>query len=180
MNRDEGGKFSISYLFAGFSQNAGQNILVGLLYLLSMFVIGAVMGLVMVDSLQDLMAMSAGVEEAAANLLTTPILVGFGLSIIAISFVLMAYIFAPALVALDDLSAWQAMKLSFVGCLKNILPLTLYTLLALVLFLVNGLFMFLSSISPIMSMILFGLGFLVIFPIQIGAIYTAYRDIFYD
>ncbi|MES9930100.1 MAG: hypothetical protein ABW158_18460, partial [Candidatus Thiodiazotropha sp. 6PDIVS] len=70
--------------------------------------------------------------------------------------------------------------LSFVGCLKNILPLTLYTLLALVLFLVNGLFMFLSSISPIISMILFGLGFLVIFPIQIGAIYTAYRDIFYD
>ncbi|MES9850673.1 MAG: BPSS1780 family membrane protein [Candidatus Thiodiazotropha sp. L084R] len=178
--QDEGGKFSVSYLFAGFSQNAGQNILVGLLYLLSMLAIGAVMGLIMVDSLQDLMAMSAGVDEAAANLFTTPILVGFGLFFIAFLFVLMAYIFAPALVALDDLSALQAMKLSFVGCLKNILPLFLYLILSVLLFMLNGAFSYLSAIFPIFSMILFAIGFLVLFPIQIGAIYTAYRDIFYD
>ncbi|MET0054825.1 MAG: BPSS1780 family membrane protein, partial [Candidatus Thiodiazotropha sp. 6PLUC10] len=178
--QDEGGQFSIGYLFSGFSQNGGQNILVGLFYLLALFLVGLGMGFILVDSVQDLIALGAGAEEAAAKLLTAPILVGLGLSVIAITVVLMAYIFAPALVALDDQSAWRAMKLSFVGCLKNILPLTLYTLLALLLFLANGLFMFLSSISPILSMILFGIGFLVIFPIQIGAIYTAYRDIFYD
>jgi uncharacterized membrane protein len=111
---------------------------------------------------------------------STPVLISVVGGVIAFFILLMAYIFAPALVVLEDLSAWEAMKLSFVGCLKNLLPLTLYSILVTVLFLLNSVFLLLSPILMVVAMVLFVLGFLVLFPIQIGAIYTAYREIYYD
>lgn len=178
--QEEGGNFAISHLFAGFSQNLGQNLLVGVLYLVFAGLIVTVMMLVMFGSLDELVGLAASASMEPAMFLTTSVLLGFGLSMIAFTLLLMAYIFAPALVALDDLSAWEAMKFSFVGCWKNVLPLTLYSILVLLLFLLNGVFMLLSPILMAASVVLFVLGFLILFPIQIGALYTAYRDIYFD
>jgi uncharacterized membrane protein len=58
----------------------------------------------------------------------------------------------------------QAFKLSFLGCLKNILPFLVFGLIALVLF-------FVSAIP-------FLLGWIVVMPVLTIAVYTAYRDIF--
>ncbi|MCU7877883.1 MAG: hypothetical protein KZQ84_13970 [Candidatus Thiodiazotropha sp. (ex Lucinoma borealis)] len=104
--------------------------------------------------------------EAMAMMLFSPSLV-IGLIIASLLFIpiMMAYLFAPALVALEEMSAWEAMKLSFKACLKNILPFLLYSLVAMVLMIVGS--------------IPFGLGLLIVSPILIGAIYSAYRDIFY-
>ncbi|MCG7866592.1 MAG: hypothetical protein B6D70_06520 [gamma proteobacterium symbiont of Stewartia floridana] len=178
--QEEGESFSPSHLFAGFSHNAGQTILVGLFY---MIISGAIVITMMVSvfgSLESVFPQVGELQAAAGMAVTTPMIASFAVGMLAFLLLLMAYLFAPALAALDDLSAWQAMKMSFMGCLKNLLPLTLYSIFALLLFLLNGLFMLLSPVSVVLAGALFGLGLLILFPVQIGAIYSAYTDIYYD
>ena len=78
--------------------------------------------------------------------------------------VLMAVWFAPALVVFHGRDAVQALKESFIGCLKNILP-----------FFVYGLVMF---VFGILASIPFGLGWLVLGPVLAASVYTSYKDIF--
>lgn len=73
--------------------------------------------------------------------------------------------FAPALIALNDLTPTQAMKASFLACLKNVLPFFLYSVLMFLL-------IFLSALA-------LGLGLLITMPLSVISIYTSYRDIFY-
>lgn len=80
--------------------------------------------------------------------------------------VVMAYWFSPALIAIDGMRAWPAMKLSFKGCLRNILPFLLYG--------VAGLFLVILGSLPMF------LGLLVVLPVLTASIYAAYRDIFYN
>jgi len=68
------------------------------------------------------------------------------------------------LVVLHDRGVIESMVLSFKGCLRNILPFLVYGIIAFVLLL-------LASI-PLM------LGLLVMMPVLIASIYTAYRDIY--
>jgi hypothetical protein len=89
------------------------------------------------------------------------LLVGLGLLVP----LMMAYWFAPPLVALSGLSAIAAMKLSFIACLRNMLPFLLY-----------GLLVFLLALLAIVP---FGLGLLVLGPTLMASMYVAYRDIFY-
>lgn len=77
----------------------------------------------------------------------------------------MAMYFAPALVALERVPVMRSFALSFMGCLRNILPFLVYGLVALVLFVLGAL--------P------FLLGLLVVMPLLTIAIYTAYEDIFH-
>jgi uncharacterized membrane protein len=78
---------------------------------------------------------------------------------------MMMFWFAPSLVALNDIPALTAMKLSFLGCIKNILPFLLYGLIAFVLMLI--------------AVIPFGLGLLILSPVLIASIYAGYRDIYF-
>ena len=77
---------------------------------------------------------------------------------------IMAYWFAPALVMLHDLGVVESMKLSFVACLRNILPFLIYGIIMLLLFVIGSI--------PI------GLGLLVVIPAMLASMYTAYKDIF--
>jgi uncharacterized membrane protein len=77
----------------------------------------------------------------------------------------MAYWFAPALIAIDGMRPWQAMKLSLVGCLKNVMPLVVYGLM-------GGMLIVLGSLPML-------LGLLVVMPTLAASIYVSYRDIFY-
>jgi uncharacterized membrane protein/ribosomal protein L32 len=162
--QDEGGDFTVSHLFAGFSGNVGQLMLVAVFYFLLMMVVSVVIGGVM-------FLLSGGAEvfenpNALATMGAGSIITFVVLLFLLMIPVAMTYIFAPALVMLDDLTALQAMKYSFVGCLKNLLPLFLYTLAAMVLLFVGAL--------PFM------LGLLVVAPMLIAAIYAAYRDIYFS
>ena len=76
----------------------------------------------------------------------------------------MAMWFAPALVVFHELGAVDAMKASFAGCLKNVVPFVLYGLVGLVL--------------GIVASIPFGLGWLVLGPVAIASVYVGYRDIY--
>jgi uncharacterized membrane protein len=77
----------------------------------------------------------------------------------------MALWFAPALVVLRELPPIQALKQSFRGCLKNIVPFLVYGLVAMVL--------------TVLAAIPFGLGLLVMMPVIMASVYVAYGEIFF-
>jgi uncharacterized membrane protein/ribosomal protein L32 len=164
--QDDGEDFTVGHLFSGFSNNPGQLILVGLIYLgaMMLLVIALTAGLF---SLMGQDMMSAQNPEMMIATVTSPVfLVVVLLGLLLIIPVMMAYLFAPALVALEEMKAWEAMKLSFSACMKNILPFTLYGFLAMLL-------MFIGSV-PV------GLGLLIVLPMLIASLYASYQDIFYS
>jgi uncharacterized membrane protein len=69
-------------------------------------------------------------------------------------------------VVLRGLAPVAAIKESFVGCLKNVVPFLIYGIVLLVL--------------GIVAAIPLGLGWLVLGPVAIASIYVSYRDIYGD
>lgn len=164
-----GDGFTVSYLFAGVTRKGGPLLLVGLAYLGGVILMGLILAALFAGFLA-----SSGLEMNAdgldpsqlenAAVLQTVVLPVLVVMLLAIPLA-MAMFFAPALVALNDVPVLRAFKLSFLACLKNILPFLVFGLAAMLMVLVGAL--------P------FGLGLLVVMPILTIAVYTAYRDIFY-
>ncbi|RLJ16823.1 hypothetical protein DJ031_15225 [bacterium endosymbiont of Escarpia laminata] len=166
--QDEGDKFEIGHLFAGFSNNMGQLVLVGVIYMGGFLLLGMIVALFaggMFATMGDLEMMQN--PEAMAAMMLSPAILLLFLLVMAIAIpLMMAYWFAPALVVLDGLKAMDAMKLSIRGCLKNVLPFLVYGIVGMVLF--------------ILGAIPFGLGLLVVLPMMVASIYVSYRDIYFD
>ena len=164
--QDQGDEFTINHIFAGFSNNMGQLVLVGLIYFGALFllIIVLMIGFVGLIGMQSMSAENP--DMMLAMLLSPGFLIAVLLGFLIMIPLMMAYMFAPALVALDDMKALSAMKLSFVGSLKNLMPFTVYGLLAMLLLFVGTL--------P------FGLGLLIVFPLLTASLYSAYRDIYFD
>ena len=80
--------------------------------------------------------------------------------------VYMALWFAAPLVLFDGVAPGAALKASFSACLKNVIAFTLYAIVLVVLFIV--------------ATIPFGLGLIVVVPVALISVYTAYREIFFD
>ncbi len=160
---EEGGEISVGSLFAGFSNNGGRLILLGLSSLLAIVVIVLVTGTVFGVGGAALLGATTGRDPTTIGFATILLAV---LVILALSLpVYMALWFSPALIALDDLPLGAALKASFSGCLRNFIPFLLYGVV---------LFVFL-----ILAMIPAGLGMLVMLPVLFASVYTAYRDIYY-
>ena len=110
------------------------------------------------------MAMATGDPSAMSGIDFGAMSIGFLLMMALVIPVLMAYWFAPALVVLNDKTAIDAMKLSFKGSLRNMLPYLWYGVVAMILYFV--------------ALIPLGLGLLVLVPTMLASMYTAYRSIF--
>jgi uncharacterized membrane protein len=165
--QDEGGDFRVGHVFAGFSNNFGSLLLLGVLYLGGVFVIGAGMGLAVGGSVLAASGAENPDPAMVENLFTAPgMLVPILIGVTLITMLIMAYWFAPALVAIESVSAVTAMALSFKACLKNMLPFLVYGLAATALVILGTLPVF--------------LGLLVVLPMITASIYTGYRDIFYN
>ena len=169
-SQDQGKDFKIGHLFAGFSNQFGQLVLAGVLYLVGLiaclFAVGLVMGGVFA-MLGGMGGMEEPDPEVIAAIMSSPsmiasLLVGLAL----ITPLIMAFWFAPALIALEGVSAVHAMKQSFIGCLKNALPFLLYGIVALVLLTLGAL--------PV------GLGLLIAIPVLVASIYASFKDIYYE
>lgn len=160
LERDE--EFDIGYLIAGFKQNTSNLVMLGVLMLVAMIVI--IVAAVLIVGGAGFLAGASGDLAGFAALGMTLLLVV--LVIIAVSIpVYMAIWFAPALVILHELKPVEALKMSFFACLRNIVPFLLYGVILLVL--------------TVIAAIPFGLGLLILMPVVIASVYTAYRDIFF-
>jgi hypothetical protein len=158
-----GGQLEIGHLFAGFKEHAGNLLALGaigivasIVVLIPVFVImgaGAFVGVMRGDAM-GAVAMGGTFMLAA--------LVALALSIP----IYMALWFAPALVVLRGFAPVAALKESFLGCLKNIIPFLIYGVVMLAL----------SAVASIPLL----LGWLVLGPVLMASVYTAYRDIFGD
>jgi uncharacterized membrane protein len=155
------GELRIEHLFAGFRQNTGSLIVVGVLYMAGMLVIALVaMGVVGGSALTGgMMGGGRGVGTAAGGLMIG-MLVMLALAVPLV----MAIWFAPALVVFRNAAPIEALKQSFDACLKNLVPFLVYGVIALVASFVAAL--------PV------GLGFLVLIPVLAGSLYASYVDIF--
>jgi len=165
---EEGTGLRFEHLWAGFEKNVGSLILVGVLYLVGTVLIGVFAGIGVAVMIPAMIAQGAAPTDFSNIAALMPyILVIVLVLLIVMALMLpliMAVWFAPALVIFHDLAPMAAMKASFHGCLKNILPFLLYGLVGL------GL--------AILAVIPLGLGMLVWIPLLWTSIYTGYRDIF--
>lgn len=161
-DRDE--ELELSQLFGGFKTHLSNLVTVGGIYLIGNIVI--IFSILMLGGGSAMLgAMMQGADPesipaAAASGMAVALLLGLALLLPLI----MAYWFAPALVAFDGMKPVDAMKLSFHACLKNLAPFTVYGIIAFVL--------------TTLAMIPFGLGLLIMVPTLTATIYTSYRDIF--
>jgi uncharacterized membrane protein len=162
---DEGGELKVEHLFAGFRERFGTLLSVGLLYLAAVLVIALAAGLVTGVKLFSL-AGGGAIDPGTAASAVLSILLALLIMLALLVPVFMAIWFAPALVVLHGQGAIEALKASFAGCLRNIVP-----------FLVQGVILLVASI---VASIPFGLGWLVLGPVLVASIYTAYRDIYFS
>lgn len=157
-----GGELKVDLLFHGFSENTRQLLMIGVVNLLASAAIGVIAVLAIGSSLMSLQL------EDLGEVLSFESLVGTALIALAVLAVLvplaMATWFAPALVMLASHEAVDAMKLSFLACLRNMWPFLVYGLVLLVLFLIASIPM--------------GLGLLALGPTIVVSIYLSYRDLF--
>lgn len=169
-----GNAFTVGHLFAGFhSRNFSELIKLGLLYfVLNMVVLvlllvfmfvqfgGAeIIALIQAGDIEKLEALIEGKNaEPVLQLLSLLISLLLTLPII------MAIWFAPALVAINDVPAIDAMLLSFKACLLNVIPFLIYGVIAIILLILASIPLF--------------LGHIILIPMLTASVYISYKDIF--
>ena len=160
----------VSHLFAGFKEKSGPLVILGLLeFGISMVVMLVAAAIIFLT----VGAMFVGVLMGQSLDPGATLAPGFWLGALVLMLVIMALFipvsmavwFAPALVALDNVEPLTALKWSFFACLKNIWS-----------FLVYGLVIFGLAIVATIPL---GLGWLLLGPVIMASVYTAYREIFF-
>lgn len=158
---DGGGELELGHLFAGFRERTGTLIGVGALYLAATLVVMLVVGLIMGVGMFTMLG--GGDPQAMGAMGMTMVLAMLVMFALLLPVIMAVWLAAP-LVVFHEHGALDAMKASFSGCLKNILPFLLYGVVLMV-------FSILASL-PLL------LGWLVLGPVFAASIYTSYRDIF--
>jgi len=160
---EQGKKLDISYLFAGFRENAAALVTVGGVYLVGMLLVLAVVfssstempKLPAKPTPEDIAAMQNALKK-----MTGPILSGMALYIP----LMMLTWFAPLLIIFRKMSALPALKMSFAACLQNLGAFALYGCVMLVLWI--------AATLPML------IGLVIVLPVIFGSIYASYTDIF--
>ena len=149
------GRLEFKSLFSGFTHKFKELGLLGLIYLCITFMMGLTAAL--------LLAPFEQINNPTE--LPNALLPVFMLSVVGFSILLlMCSWFSTQLVVLHDISPLQAIRMSFKGCLKNLLPLLSFIFLFGILFFV-------------LSIITLGLGLLVLLPLYYLVYYSSYRDV---
>jgi hypothetical protein len=168
-SQKQGGEFKVNHLFAGFTRNTGQLVLLGVLYLIgNILILMLLIGFVLIapgegsELITILQSRDPQAIQGVLSIVGLVIVILVGLALYVP--LLMAYWFAPSLVVLGNVPAIKAMQLSFMGCLVNVIPFLVYGVVALVLL--------------IIAAIPFALGLLILMPMVMASIYIAFREIF--
>jgi uncharacterized membrane protein len=161
----QGRELELAHLFTGFKQNTASLITLGGVFLVSQILITQVMKMLGAGALVDLIMSGQRVEDPAI-LAQAMDGAGLGMTVgMVLLFVLMiAMQFSSALVLFKQCSPIAAMQTSARACLNNLMPLSLYGAVMMVL-------SFLATASVM-------LGWLILLPVAIATVYTAYQDLF--
>ncbi len=157
---EEGEGIRFEHLFAGFSRPLGGLLLVGLLYLLALLALIALFGIVVAVG-----AVGAIGSAGAGGAISLMVIASGLLMVLVFVPLAMAVWLAPPLVVFHEMSAFQAVRASFVVSLRNFTP-----------FLVYGLLVLLASVVASLPLLL---GWLVLLPVLHASLYACYRDLFF-
>jgi len=159
----QGESIDIKHLFAAFQMKDRRNALLALGGIMLVTVVG-----VMVLSLPFVGAgvLSSMSETPVGGMSVLPVIGAGGLLFAVTAGLLMAMMFfhAPTLIILRDMGPVEAIKTSFAGAWKNLLPFVI--------------FMIVYAGLAVIASIPFGLGFLVLLPVVLAGSYCSYKDIF--
>ncbi len=155
-------------LFDGFRQHPGNLTLVGVFYALPLILVHLLLILLAGGLLVTLLGSSLGglLSDLTNTVLTMLVDLGIALGIFLLlwGLLLLAMLFAPALIMLSGVPPLDAMRLSLAASLKNLgailgLAIMLYVLFAL-------------------ALLPFGFGILLFIPLLVGTLHAAWRDLF--
>jgi hypothetical protein len=161
-----GERLEVGHLFAGFQRHFGKLVAVGaialgvgiLVTIAMMAILGVSFGTMILTGAEPNPEDLAGMGTALLLAVLVAMAIGIPLS--------MFLWFAPPLIVLGGLDVGAALKASFIGCLKNIVP-----------YLVWGVMVVVLAIAASIPLLL---GWLVLGPVLTVSVYTAYREIFYE
>lgn len=160
---DRGEKLEYGHMFQAFKQDGKLG---------PMVTLGAVSVVLTIVAIIPMAVGMAGIMELADNpdlaqnrmaiigSLSGPIII----TATVFAILIMLMFFATPLVMLRNLAVGEALRTSFFACLRNILPLTWYSVIVTVL--------------AIVASIPLGLGLLVLAPVMMMSQYACYKDIF--
>lgn len=158
------------YIFSGFESRTAQLVSIGGMLLVGMLVVSMVTVMIGGDTLNTLITAYQKQPDSSVMLeamlapdsgLMPSMLAG----LILLFLLMLALQYAPMLVYFDQKTPIEALKLSMLGSLRNIVPLTVYSMLM-------QLFAFFVSVIP------FNLGVFIFLPLALTSMYVSYRDIF--
>ena len=139
-------------------------IIVGALLTAAMLVLGVVAGML---GLGAVFGMAAGGAAHSAGAVLAALGTGMLAMLVALVIgvlIAMAIWFAPSLVVFRGVAPVDALRLSFAASMKNMMPFLLYGLIYIA--------------ASIVASIPFGLGWIVLAPLTLLTVHTAYEDIF--
>ena len=186
---DCGGRMQFGDLFAGFSRSMGPLLILGLLEIAGLITIGLI----------TLAIMGASLAMPDFDALGLRFLFALLVGLVLIAAYLSAVWFAPALIVLNNLSAWAAIQAGFKASLRNWRSFTVFGLAGL-LIAIPVVLIFSAMAGGLAASAIVGSGagissmiwgvlfvmvplmivcFAALAPIVFGSIYASYRDIFY-
>ena len=169
-------------LFSGFQKNLRVLLVLGLVYIVASVLILGISTIVDDGLLFRLIVLGEVPSEQAVE--NGQIMHAGQLALLFFVPLMMAYWYAPVLVAWRDLSAAKALFFSFVACLRNwraflVYAMTVLTIGALIPGLIVGVLGSLfSDIAGLFSVVFTSLLVLVLLPTLYASFYVSYRDVF--
>ena len=161
---DRGENFNADALFLGFKHNLPRLLLLGGIMFLASTVVTLLAFYGMYDELRKVTAVPPGSLPDLSNVDVHGLLLRSLISLALLVPLSMLVWFAPVLIAIHDAPIKSAMRLSFLACLRNVVPFLLYGLVLLV--------------ALVIGSIPFMLGLLVVMPMFFASVYASYKDIF--
>lgn len=161
---ETGGTLEVADLFSGFKDKLNGLLALGAVALVASIVIFAVMAVLGAGAIMGLVA---GGATSSTGGIVASLGVGFFALIVglALGFVFaLAFWFAPALVVLRNVAPVEALKTSWAASLANIGPFVVYGLLWIV--------------AAVLASIPLGLGWVLLGPLTMLAMYASYQDVF--
>lgn len=161
---DQDAESEFSQLFAPFKTHASPLVTVGGIYLVgNIITVGIVFAVAGGAALPALMGKTGGDIETLRAAVRS-LMLGLTVGMLVFLPVLMAVWFAPLLIVFHNTSPVAAMQTSFTACWRNTLPLLIYGIAIIVLWII--------ATIPLM------LGLIVLLPVLACSVYASYKDIF--